>query len=211
MSNLLPGTPIKASRKFMTFGRVKLIAEYELVKTGMTSPAGIGHYANPTVAFATMDPIKQAITDAYNLKDKVTMRARIKDLKDDMRKNATFAEEHCNNDLATLLLSGYKEAQQGGGPEIAIGGTTNLKAGDTGIVGEMKGTYRRPAGTKHVEGWSKLHSAPETAWALTAVTDVGEIFWTGVAKGVENDYKVRSGAGRRKGAFSSVVTEICRY
>jgi len=211
MSDILEGTPLKVSHDFMKFGRKELIDRYDIVKSGMTSTEGLVFYATPTITFLAMDIIKVAITQAVTDKDKVTEKKKIKALKDALRKNIPFVELHCNNDRATMLISGYKEAEQGGGPEIVIGATINFTNKDTGIVGEMKGKYKRPNGAKHVEGWSKKHSDPDTAWAITAVTDVGEIFWTGVPKGIEYDYKVRSGSARRKGAFSNMVTEMCRY
>jgi len=211
MSNISPDTPLKCSHDFMRFGRAKLLDRYDLVKSGMTGTAGMVFYSGPIVAFADMDIIKKAITDAVTAKDGVTERKKIKDLKNAMRKNIPFVESHCNNDLATLLISGYLEAQQGGGAEIVIGATTKLSGGDTGITGEIKGRYTKPKGAKYVEGWSKKHTDPDTAYALTAVTELEEIVWEGVVKGVESDYKVRSGSGRRKGAFSNVITEICRY
>ena len=211
MSNILPDTPIKCSHDFMRMGRAKLSDRYDEVKSGMTSTEGLVFYASPTNSFVDMDLIKAAITLAVTDKDGVTEGKKIRALKVAMRGNIPFVEKNCGNDLATMLISGYKEAQQGGGPEIVIGATTKLSGGDTGIVGEIKGRYTKPKGAKYVEGYSKLHTAPDSAYALTAVTDLEEIVWEGVAKGVENDYKVRSGAGRRKGAFSNVITEICRY
>ena len=211
MSNILPDTPIKCSHDFMRFGRAKLSDRYDEIKSGMTSTAGLVFYASPDIPFSAMDVIKEAITQAVTDKDGVTERKKIRALKVAMRGNIPFVEKNCGNDLATMLISGYKEAQQGGGPKAAIGGTLHFSADDTGIAGEIKGKYTKPKGAKYVEGYSKLHTAPDSAYALTQVTDLEEIVWEGVVKGVENDYKVRSGAGRRKGAFSAVITAICRY
>ena len=211
MSHILPGTPLKVSLKFMQYGRVRLFGEYELIKSGMLSTSGLAQYPLPDVSFVAMDLIKAAINLAVTNKDKVTEKAKIKELKDAMRKNGTYVELHCGNDLAKLLISGYKEAQQGGGPAIAIGVATHFTVDDTGIVGEMKGRYIKPKGTKYVEGYSKKHSDPDTAYLMTQVTDLEEMVWEAAPKGVEMDYKIRCGAGRRKGGFTSAVPGICRY